>query len=65
MQEPSFDAWTIIFLISAAQGLLLALVFGFSKYSPNRLLAMVLFLFALTMSEYVMYWTGYMLQWPH
>jgi len=65
MQEPSFDAGTIIFLISAAQGLLLALVFGFSKYSPNRLLAMVLFLFALTMSEYVMYWTGYMLQWPH
>ena len=65
MQEPSFDTWTIIFLISAAQGLLLALVFGFSRYPPNRLLAVVLLLFAITMTEYVMYWTGYMMQWPH
>ncbi len=65
MQEPSFSAWTVVFIISAAQGLLLALVFGFSRYKPNRLLAVILLLFALTMTEYVLFWTGYMKKFVH
>ncbi|MBL7781138.1 MAG: helix-turn-helix transcriptional regulator [Saprospiraceae bacterium] len=65
MQEPSFSAWTVVFVISAAQGLLLALVFGFSKYKPNKLLAAILLLFALTMTEYVLFWTGYMKKFIH
>lgn len=65
MQEPSFNTWTIVFLISAAQGCLLAMVFGFSAYRPNRLLAAILLLFALTMTEYVLFWTGYLRQWAH
>lgn len=65
MQEPSFNTWTIIFLIGAAQGLLLAVVFGSSAYKPNRLLAVLLLLFALTMTEYVLFWTGYLREWMH
>lgn len=65
MQEPAFNTWTIVFTISAAQGLLLALVFGWSAYKPNRLLAFILLLFALTMTEYVLYWTGYSKQYVH
>lgn len=65
MQEPSFSIWTIVFLISAAQGFLLAIVFGISVYKPNRWLAAILVLFALTMTEYVLFWTGYLRQWIH
>jgi AraC-like DNA-binding protein len=65
MQEPSFNAWTIVFMISAAQALLLAAVFGWSHYKPNRLLAVILLLFACTMTEYVLYWTGYLKIYVH
>ena len=65
MQEPAFNAWTVVFMISAAQGLLLAIVFGWSPYKPNRLLAVILLLFSLTMTEYVLYWTGYLKQYIH
>lgn len=66
--KPSFDTWTIIFLIAAAQGGLLVLLLcrrqtGFP--TANRLLAVLLGLFSLSLIEYVLYWTNYIYEYPH
>lgn len=69
MQEnPSFDTWTIVFLIAAVQGFFTALVLWQWKRGhrlANRLLALLLFLFAVTLVEYVLYWTRYIHDYPH
>ncbi len=66
--EPSFDTWPVIFLIAAVQGYFIALILWRWKNGnrrANRLLAVLLLLFALTMSEYVLYWTNYIFQYMH
>lgn len=69
MQEsPSFDTWTIVFLIAAVQGFFTAIVlWRWRRGHPlaNRLLSALLFLFALTLVEYVLYWTRYIHDYPH
>ena len=67
MHTPSFNTWTIVFAIAAAQALFTAVVLlrwrrGSKK--GNQLLAAILTLFGLTLIEYVMFWTGYMYQYP-
>ncbi len=65
---PSFDAWSLLFLVAAVQGLFIALVLfrlrrGYRQ--ANRLLAGVLLLFSLTMGEYVLFWTHCLYRFPH
>jgi AraC-like DNA-binding protein len=65
---PVFNSWTIIFLLAAAQGFFIAFVLWRWKRGVrqgNRLLACLLALFSLSMLEYVLYWTGLIINWPH
>ncbi|MEZ4965290.1 MAG: helix-turn-helix domain-containing protein [Saprospiraceae bacterium] len=66
--QPSFDTWTVVFLIAAVQGVFIAFVLTRWKHGnplANKLLAMLLLMFGLTMGEYVLYWTGYIFQYIH
>lgn len=65
---PTFDAWSVLFLMAAVQGLFVAFVFlRWRRGRPlaNRLLASVMLLFAFTMLEYVLYWVGGWRHYPH
>ena len=67
-QPPSFDSWTIVFLIAAVQGFFTAFVlWRWRRGHPqaNQLLALLLILFSVTLVEYVLYWTGYLYEFPH
>lgn len=66
--DPSFDSWTIVFLIASVQGFFTAFAlwrWGRGQVQANRLLAFLLFLFSLTLVEYVLYWTRYIYDYPH
>lgn len=66
--NPVFDAWTLVFLVAAVQGYFIAavlLLWKRGRPAANRLLALLLFLFALTMSEYVLYWSQTIVRFPH
>lgn len=66
--EPHFDAWTLVFLIAAVQGYFVAFIlFRWRRGDgqANRLLATLLLLFSITLSEYVFYWSNYILRFPH
>ena len=68
MRHPSFDTWTIVFLIAAVQGFFVALVLlRWRRGNPqgNRLLAALLLLFSLTLLEYVLFWTDYLYRFVH
>ncbi|HNU32279.1 MAG TPA: AraC family transcriptional regulator [Bacteroidia bacterium] len=68
MQSPSFNTWTTIFLFAAIQGIFVSIVFFFVKKenrTANLLLALLTFLFSITLVEYVMYWTKYLYYFPH
>jgi AraC-like DNA-binding protein len=68
MHQPSFDTWTVIFLFAAIQGLFVsvALFFLNRKSKTNKkLLALLIFLFSVTLVEYVLYWTHYIQVYPH
>ena len=68
MPQPSFNTWTIIFLLGAFQGLFLSAILFFTgkvKGYKNYLLALFLFLFSVTLIEYVLYWTQYIRKFPH
>jgi AraC-like DNA-binding protein len=68
MQSPSFNTWTTIFLFAAIQGIFVSVVFFFVKKenrAANLLLALLIFLFSITLVEYVMYWTKYLYYFPH
>jgi len=68
MPKPSFDTWTIIFLFAGIQGLFVALVLFFVRKENrfnNNLLALLIFLFSVTLIEYVLYWTHYIQWFPH
>ncbi|MDX1912491.1 MAG: AraC family transcriptional regulator [Saprospiraceae bacterium] len=66
--DPAFNAWTLIFLIAAVQGFFTAFVlwrWQRGQRQANRLLATLLFLFAVMMVEYVVFWTHQTFSWPH
>lgn len=67
-QIPSFDSWTIVFLFAATQGFFTAFVLARwqrGNAQANRLLSCLLVLFSVTLVEYVLFWTGYLYNYPH
>jgi AraC-like DNA-binding protein len=65
--KASFDTWTIVFLLAASQGFFIAWILWHWKRGNkkgNRLLAVLITLFSISMLEYVMYWTNYIYYWP-
>ncbi|MEZ5013096.1 MAG: AraC family transcriptional regulator [Chitinophagales bacterium] len=61
-ERPSFDTWTILFLAAALHGLVLAVIIwqkGRGSQRSNRLLSLLIALFAISLSYYVAFWTGY------
>jgi AraC-like DNA-binding protein len=67
MDQPSFNSWTIIFLIAAVQGYFLSAILFFLKkgnVSANKTLALLILCFSLQMTFYVMFWTGYNQAYP-
>lgn len=66
--DTHFDVWTIVFLIAAVQGYFVAFIlFRWQRgdRQANQLLATLLLLFSITLSEYVFYWSNYILRFPH
>ena len=60
--QPHFDTWTILFLISALHGFVLAWMLyrhGNGNIKANKILALIIILFAVSMTYYVAYWTGF------
>ncbi len=67
-EAPSFDLWTIIFVVAAAQGFFFAIMLATQRRgrrSANLLLAAFIFCFALTLFEYCLHWTRYLWHLPH
>ncbi len=66
--QPSFNMWSLLLLLAAAQGVFLALVLCTHRRGnrrANRVLALLIFLFSLRLLETVGYWTKYLLVFPH
>lgn len=64
----SLNTWTIIFLVAALHGFVLSVLFFRKKEgsrSSNILLSIFLALFSVTLVDYVAYWTGYQMVYPH
>ncbi len=60
--QPSFDTWTIIFLLGAMHGIVVAaLLFKYKNgvIAANKTLGWMILLFAVSMIYYVTYWTGF------
>ncbi len=66
---PTFDTWTIIFLFAAVQGIIFSLIFYFKgdeeSKNQKKYLLLLMFMFCALMVEYVLWWTGYLIKWPH
>lgn len=67
MKAASFDTWTIIFLIAATQGLFVSLVYFFSpkRHFSRHFLGIITLAFSITLTAYVLYWTGYQYYYPY
>jgi AraC-like DNA-binding protein len=68
MAQPSFDTWTSIFLFASVQGLFVSVILFFIKKEnryANRLIAAIVFLFSITLFEYVLFWTRYIIDIPN
>lgn len=67
LPDASFDRWTTLFCLFIFQGLLVsAVLFSHQRgdRTANRALALLLFLFAITLFDYELYWTHYSLRFP-
>lgn len=65
--QPSFDTWTIIFLLAALHGIVVAGLLFNNKNGvipANKTLGWIILLFAVSMIYYVTYWTGYAQKYP-
>lgn len=66
MPEPSLDSWTVIFLLAAAQGIFLSLVFLLKRNDrPAILINVLVLLFSITLLNYIAFWTNYRFVFPH
>lgn len=66
--QPSLDTWTTFFLLAAGHGLFLAMMLFFNKKgnpAANRILGVFILCFALTLIDYVGYWTRYNYYFPY
>ncbi len=57
--DPSFDVWSIVFLISAMQGIFLSIMLFLRRSYANKLLGSLILSFSLCLLYYVVFWTGY------
>ncbi len=64
MPTPTLDHWTTIFLLFVAQGYLLGLLLRVKGPRANRWLGLYLLCFAITLTDYVGYWSMYNLKFP-
>lgn len=68
MEKPSFDNWTIVFLLFSFLGFLIGVLINFQS-SQNKtgklFISLLLILFSLTLVDYVLYWTRYQIYFPH
>jgi AraC-like DNA-binding protein len=68
MERPSFDNWTIIFLLFSFLGFTTSILLNFQS-KQNRIgrfcISLLLVLFSLTLVDYVLYWTRYQIYFPH
>jgi len=58
--EPSLNTWTILFLVSAIQGLFLGVMILMRKSRVNNLLGFLVLSFSILLLFYVTYWTRYL-----
>lgn len=65
MTEPNLDIWTSFFLFASAQGFFLITLLLKKGGKDNALLAVITLLFSITLVEYVFFWSGYRLMFPH
>lgn len=64
--EVALDGWSVFFLLASAQGFFLCFVFYLKRSSkPEILLNLIVFLFSITLVEYVAFWTNYRFEFPH
>ena len=66
--KPSFDVWTSIFLFAAVQGIFVSFVLFFKNRPAKKeklILAFIVFLFSVTLIDYVLYWTNYQYYYPY
>jgi AraC-like DNA-binding protein len=66
--KPSFDNWTVLFIPFILIGFLQVLVFRWWKKSfhwASGYLAALIFVFCLTMTSYVLFWTNYTYEFPY
>lgn len=68
MKTPSFDNWTIVFLLFSFLGVVTSILLQFQS-KQNRtgklLISILLILFSITLVEYVLYWTKYIYYFPY
>lgn len=67
MRSPSFDNWTVLFAVFALLGILIGsaiLVKHKQPLSTRIYLTAVIYLFSVTLLDYVLYWTGYSIYYP-
>lgn len=68
METPGFNTWTVIFLFAALQAAILSIILASLKkgqQKANRILAIMMGLFSLTLIHYIAFWTGYIRVYPH
>jgi len=64
--EISLDSWSIFFMLAAAQGIFLSVVFFIKRNSqPEILLNILVLLFSITLIDYVAFWTNFRFEFPH
>lgn len=67
VSEPSFDTWTSLFLFVSLQALFVCIALYNLKGAQaqaNKILALLLLTFSVTLFSYVLYWTGYHREYP-
>ena len=60
--EPSFDTWTVLFLLAALHGFVVAYLLNKKSsgiIGANKMLALIILLFSVSMLYYVAFWTNY------
>lgn len=66
--QPAFSLWTILFLMAAGQGLFFSFLIFMNKknrQTANWLLGLFILMFALTLIDYVGFWTHYNIHFPN
>ncbi len=66
MPEASFDHWSVIFLLAASQGIFLGSILILRQWEkPVHYTGILVFLFSVTLIEYVAFWTNFRFEYPH